>query len=1023
MSVSEAVIDSAAVTAAATANTDLHRSLPSTSPYDARLARLHRFMVEPSSYSPSGCAIGFSSRLHCGPTRRVNSQPQSHTTTGGHTRESPSASPSPPNSAAPQRQPSTGGAASASSSSSLTGLSYSAEQSLLHDCLTFLTVLTRAMRMPVKVMAEAAVSIHQYCALFPMQRQPFILAPIPVEEPVATQSNPELSVAFLSNTPPLSLYALATTALFLASKSHDTPRRLNDFVDAHIAIVTSIQRIRRSCEKEIAKFKKQSIERVKLVWREFHARSNEAVEQHLTQAQTETQSYTPPKATASTNPYQSSSIAFNPLTLQFPSSASSFVPSHEWTTLRATIVYIEFILLTHVTEFAFNGVLTSLEDEGIEATLFTTVQKLVVELVEPLHVTPLNTDGHQALAFPPADVATRFSRLAWILTHAAMRGPALVHSNAHVVAIAVVFLTAQRFKPQPAQTNLAGCTAMDVDTHADMVDLNSLAAGAGWSPRFVVLSSPSDPTTPQWFHALCPTLSFTLLLTLAELIIEAAISMPMPPDSNRDGTKSDSMQAAIDDIADQHPWALTTDTATHVPIFHWPNAPTIIRSDANDTPVPYEEPFPRHRSAMRPDEYQPEVIEPPEIPHPHKRSSKRPRESHRAKSRTADVAPVPPPASVAPVASDSAVGGESSGPSSTRLESKAASQSETPNKPKSPQRRENSQTENRYQRDRSRSREAKRDRDTDRTRDRYRDYDRSRDRDRRRDRDRDHPSFRGPPPPLAPVAPIPVTVPATPLPPATQPARAARSRWGTPPAADAVIPIIHDAHTNATSATQTHAHAQPSTPATAHAPIHPSQGQSHPPALLSRRDLSDDHKPAWQKLGPLAFPPTPTPPAAGVTAPPASSTPVDASKAGSSEQKAKDEIRRQGATDAQPATHENQPARYISPVKAHPPYGSAPHADRDPRDRHDRDRDPRRYRSRSRSRSRSRYYPDRSRRIDRRSRSPSPPRSYRDGRVAPPSGRSTRDRSRSPQRTYDRRDRERERERHAKPHVVMRQRF
>ena len=604
--------------------------------------------------------------------------------------------------------------------------------------------------MPLRVFADAAIATRKYLAIFPVQKQPFLLTPVVFDDPPSSSpssSEVSSSTPSVSNFPPLSLYLLATASLFLSSKAHDSTRKLNEFVDVHIAIVSTLQKIRKLKERELAKLKKQSqaIERVKLVWSEFHTHSNAAVEQHIARTKD-------PYGFVPTPP---SAVAFNPLTLDFPSVASTFAPSNDWTTVRATIVYIEFILLTYVTEFAFNNVLTSLENEGIEGTIFTHVQQLVLEMIEP---PPSNDSSSSSLSptspsspYPSAGVATHFSRLAWILTHAAVKSTALLHSNAHIVAIAITFLTAQRFAKQQHSTNTLNSTStgsdtpiesspgdvpMDVDsshsspstTHSpsESIDLNLIAQSKGWIPTFAVTDRPASA---HWYHALCPTLTPSILLTLCELIMESALAQPLPPQSDLEGLQSDNMPSDIDHIASQHPWFIDILDAS----FPWNPAPTIIPSDLNEELVSYTEPYPRivHE---RPVGYEPEVIAPPEYHYSERREKKANKVEQNQKNDTlTQPQPPQPPQPVQPPA----VAEPTNPPINPQpLPLPPRSDSHLPSRDQSHL--PSSKSFRDRSRDRSRSRDYyERDRDRDHDRDRYRDRDRDRDRHRDRERDRE----------------------------------------------------------------------------------------------------------------------------------------------------------------------------------------------------------------------------------------------------------------------------------------------
>ena len=272
--------------------------------------------------------------------------------------------------------------------------------------------------------------------------------------------------------------------------------------------------------------------------------------------------------------------------------------SGEWSALRESVVYAEFLLLTTATAFAFNNALTGLDHEGREGSPFVCVQRLLWQLIEGGNAQQQGSSGDPAA--PPAvspSLSLRCSQLAWSLTQLSLRSSAYLHSNAYMVAIAIVFLAASRFGPPavaaaaaaapqaPAVADGAAMEDVPVAAAADaatsfpdgeetktdsnppsvlagaheLIDLDVCADRIGWAPRFRVVDAPAPEadggaptplTAPlRWYHALCPTITDALLLSLCEIIVEAALAAPPLPSTPGAG----SLAADLQHLADAYP--------------------------------------------------------------------------------------------------------------------------------------------------------------------------------------------------------------------------------------------------------------------------------------------------------------------------------------------------------------------------------------------------------------------------------------------------------------------------------------
>jgi hypothetical protein len=822
------------------------RHTSSFQPLVPTLPTLQRWLCEPAAYSRAA-ACSFHAYLHASPSRRLNVG----TTAGSLRREN---------------SQSGGAILSAARPSGPQPLSYSAEQAHIHDALAFMHTLSRALRFPVKVTADASLSLLKYCALFPVQRQAFPLAPTNAEEggsgggtPSAASPAQDPSSTSTSQvnslTPPHSLYSLSTSALFLACKSTDTPRRLNDFVDAHLALAQAVQRARlkvKEREKEAAASAASSssgaprkkstalsaIERVKTVWKEVAAGTEKAM------LDVQNNAYINPAL-----------VGFNPLTLSFPSNSSSFTPSHEWTHLRANLVYLEFVVLTYATEFGGNNATTGGLGEEQDGTVYDIVERLLEEMTEPSATEERKSELPVSLPYPSPALAEQISKLVWILTHAAVRSTVYLHSNAYVVAIAIVHLASQRFRPSSAAATPAAAppsaalpsiaenpsaaadsvpatpvdpaaspmTPMAVDlpyavpatlpandaasstVPEESLDLNAIAQHKGWIPSRIVVDSNDAPMQhAQWYHALCPSLSPAILLPLCELILESALAMPNPPASSAETRKSEaSMQGEVEQLATMWPWTLTAETQGDA--FPWSQHVEVIIAQSSDEVQPYEEPYPfperLPRDPISLDEEPLSTVSAttPVEDAPASSSSRHHSRRHRSKER------------------------EERDSSSGRKHSK-------------------------------RSKDDKRDRDSSRK-------DRKRSKDKRRDHSRERSSRRRDeeeekknvsmndavdlPRPHAPShsAPAPVAVHA-PVASATPSARA--SRWGKPVPDHAILPIVDDSSAPAMNGRLSMPPApllhQTGAPTTAVPPSAAPSSASHP---VSRNDLSNAHRPAW----------------------------------------------------------------------------------------------------------------------------------------------------------------------------------
>jgi hypothetical protein len=325
--------------------------------------------------------------------------------------------------------------------------------------------------------------------------------------------------------------------------------------------------------------------------------------------------------------------SFHPSSLSFPSSAAGFSPPPEWTALRESVVYAEFLLLTTATEFAFNASLgagAADEEDQTDADVFQIVQRLFWQLVDrPDDQEQDDVSVAEALVSPASSTAAtavsshaalRASRLAWSLTHAAVRSSVFLHSNPYVVAIAIVFLAVYPFQRRrrsrsdetqsPAasaaeslvRVSLAGqgdgsvvvsiaadvsdtaaasssglsTTAVSTDD-AFALDLDASVDRLGWAPRFRVVDSPAtgedaDVTAAaspanhplRWWHALSPTLSDELLLALCELVVEAGVTVPPLPGLAEDAGE-------LQRLADAYPWKLCSEPSAAA-IHAWSNA-------------------------------------------------------------------------------------------------------------------------------------------------------------------------------------------------------------------------------------------------------------------------------------------------------------------------------------------------------------------------------------------------------------------------------------------------------------------
>ena len=379
-----------------------------------------------------------------------------------------------------------------------------------------------------------------------------------------------------------------------------------------------------------------SLERVRAVWRELYALCAAA----------------PAAAPAPLHPFSPSSpsliaapLSFHPASLEFPSSQTSFVASGEWSALRESLVYAEFLLLTTATEFAFNNVLTCLDHEGQEGSPLFCVQRLLWQLIDG------NSQQQQASGSSPSVAASvpspalslRCSQLAWMLTQLSLRSSIYLHSNAYMVAIAIVFLAARRFgrsaatsAAQPAAPADASAVAMedipvaaaatvdDIPSRTDegesktsldafvgaaakeeFIDLDACADRLGWAPRFRVVDAvapgsvaPTPLLMPlRWYHALCPTITDALLLSLCEIIVEAALAAP--PLLSTPGAESFATDLQL--LANSYPWGLAGDAASAAaPAHTWSNtaeqvvvAREPLEAESEASLLAYEEPYPR----------------------------------------------------------------------------------------------------------------------------------------------------------------------------------------------------------------------------------------------------------------------------------------------------------------------------------------------------------------------------------------------------------------------------------------------
>jgi hypothetical protein len=373
----------------------------------------------------------------------------------------------------------------------------------------------------------------------------------------------------------------------------------------------------------------QSLERVRTVWRILYSQY------------------------AISTPSTPAALTFHPSTLVLPSAAPAFIPSSEWTALRESIVYAEFLLLTCATEFSFNNALTGVDHEGREGTPFHSVQRLLWQLMDEEHEQEQDDVTVAAALATPAEAAAsssslplRCSRLAWNLTQAAVRSSILLHSNAFIASIAIVYLAAFIFRRKPriaagsagsavsamaASSSDAIVQPVDAahtpmsdhagsilssssqdDSETTWLDLDARADVNGWAPPLRVVESahqindvddsasamsvdtplPVAPTVRfSWYHALCPTLSEELLLALCEIIIEAAVAAPPVSGSAPDA-------ADLQLVIDSYPWGLSSDvdgsTGANALLHNWSNAneQKVVVRQPQDALLPYEDPYP-----------------------------------------------------------------------------------------------------------------------------------------------------------------------------------------------------------------------------------------------------------------------------------------------------------------------------------------------------------------------------------------------------------------------------------------------
>jgi hypothetical protein len=208
----------------------------------SNLLHAHRALSEPAAYAHAAC-ISFQAALHATPSRVAHSQyPQdAFAAPIAATAATSGPTPLPPKSVRGDSSPAMLALSASSSPSNANNiaLSYAQEQTLLTDAHSFLHALGWGLRMPTRVIADAALALRKYTALIPLQQpQSFIVQPLP-DDAFTPGSSPAYSTSsgtasqseigsLLSGSPPHGLYLLATASLFLSCKAMDTPRKLND---------------------------------------------------------------------------------------------------------------------------------------------------------------------------------------------------------------------------------------------------------------------------------------------------------------------------------------------------------------------------------------------------------------------------------------------------------------------------------------------------------------------------------------------------------------------------------------------------------------------------------------------------------------------------------------------------------------------------------------------------------------------------------------------------------------------------
>jgi hypothetical protein len=185
----------------------------------------------------------------------------------------------------------------------------------------------------------------------------------------------------------------------------------------------------------------------------------------------------------------------------------------------------------------------------------------------------------------------------------------------------------------------------------EFIDLDATVDRKGWAPRFRVVDSSSiksldvdssssilPPSSGRlsWYHALCPTVTDELLLSMCELIVEAALTAPSLP-----GSASDPSASEVQRLAEAYPWSLAANVAQTAPLSPhvWSNAPeqVVLVRPTDEPDFAYEEPYPRAPIVDRSKEplalWNISIAEPEEARHAHSHRSKRSSKYSRSKRR------------------------------------------------------------------------------------------------------------------------------------------------------------------------------------------------------------------------------------------------------------------------------------------------------------------------------------------------------------------------------------------------------